>query len=149
MSLKELGKVTEDGVQFKSHLDGSSHFLSPERAIEIQVALGADIIMTLDECVEYPASHEALKRAVKLTTRWAGRCKRTVEESEVRSQESEEKDPGSGLGFGFGRLARVSGQPPVPSPNPDPLTPNPALFGIVQGVPTWGCAAKAPRKSWK
>ena len=75
MSLKGLGRVTEDGVWFKSHLDGSSHFLSPERAVEIQCALGADIIMTLDECVEYPASREALHRAVKLTERWAGRAK--------------------------------------------------------------------------
>src|SRR5271157_2441609 len=75
MSLKGLGRVTEDGVWFKSHLDGSSHFLSPERAVEVQCALGADIIMTLDECVEYPASREALHRAVKLTERWAGRAK--------------------------------------------------------------------------
>jgi queuine tRNA-ribosyltransferase len=76
MSLKSLGRVTEDGVWFKSHLDGSSHFLSPERAVEIQLALGADIIMVLDECVEYPSSREALQRAVKLTGRWASRAKR-------------------------------------------------------------------------
>ena len=71
MSLKSLGRVTEDGVAFRSHLDGSSHFLSPERAVEIQLALGSDIMMCLDECVEYPASHEALVRSVGLTTRWA------------------------------------------------------------------------------
>ena len=75
MSLKSLGRVTEDGVHFRSHLDGSSHFLSPERAMEIQLALGADIIMCLDECVEYPASHETLQRSVALTTRWARRAK--------------------------------------------------------------------------
>src|SRR5208337_3354201 len=79
MSLKSLGRVTEDGVWFKSHLDGSSHFFSPERAVEVQLALGADIIMTLDECVEYPSSHEAIHRAVKLTGRWAGRGKRYYE----------------------------------------------------------------------
>lgn len=78
MSLKSLGRVTEDGVQFRSHLDGSSHFLSPESAIEIQLALGADIIMCLDECVEYPASRETLQRSVALTTRWATRCKEQV-----------------------------------------------------------------------
>ncbi|MBZ5542821.1 MAG: tRNA-guanine transglycosylase, partial [Acidobacteriia bacterium] len=96
MSLKGLGRVTEDGVWFRSHLDGSAHFLSPERAVEIQLALGADIIMTLDECVEYPASLEALKRAVRLTGRWARRAKEFFEtresatrESGVRSQESE------------------------------------------------------------
>jgi queuine tRNA-ribosyltransferase len=75
MSLKSLGKVTEDGVWFRSHLDGSSHFLSPERAVEIQWALGSDIMMCLDECVEYPASHEALMRSIGLTTRWAKRAK--------------------------------------------------------------------------
>ncbi len=75
MSLKGLGRVTEDGVWFRSHLDGSAHFLSPERAVEIQLALGAEIIMTLDECVEYPASHETLQRAVKLTGRWARRAR--------------------------------------------------------------------------
>jgi queuine tRNA-ribosyltransferase len=101
MSLKALGRVTEDGVWFRSHLDGSSHFLSPERAVEIQMALGADIIMTLDECVEYPASHEALKRAVKLTGRWAGRSKEHFQErrggtrkSEVGSREAEEQESG-------------------------------------------------------
>jgi queuine tRNA-ribosyltransferase len=67
MSLKGLTRVTEDGVWFRSHLDGSSHFLSPERAMEIQLALGADIIMILDECVEYPASVETTRRAVELT----------------------------------------------------------------------------------
>jgi queuine tRNA-ribosyltransferase len=75
MSLKSLGRVTEDGVWFRSHLDGSSHFLSPERAVEIQMALGSDIMMCLDECVEYPASHEVLERSVGLTTRWAARAK--------------------------------------------------------------------------
>ena len=122
MSLKGLGKVTEDGVAFRSHLDGSSHFLSPERAVEIQLALGADIIMTLDECVEYPASHEALKRAVKLTGKWAERCKRAFNErnSEFRIQNSEKARPPAS-----------STQPPVP--NPESRIPNSALFGIVQG----------------
>src|SRR5271169_1043313 len=78
MSLKSLGKVTEDGVMFRSHLDGSSHFLSPERAVEIQLALGPDIMMCLDECVEYPASHATLQRSVSLTTRWAKRAKEKV-----------------------------------------------------------------------
>ena len=84
MSLKSLGRVTEDGVWFKSHLDGSSHFLSPERAVEVQLALGADIIMTLDECVEYPSSREAIHRAVKLTGRWARRAKRHYDEHDCR-----------------------------------------------------------------
>jgi len=106
MSLKGLGRVTEDGVWFRSHLDGSSHFLSPERAIEIQLALGADVMMILDECVEYPASHEALCRAVKLTGRWAARCKRAFEEqvareeaSGIRRQESEATERDSRFGI--------------------------------------------------
>ncbi len=75
MSLKGLGRVSEDGLCFRSHLDGSSHFLSPERAVEVQLALGADVIMTLDECVAYPASYETARRAMKLTGRWARRAK--------------------------------------------------------------------------
>ena len=75
MSLKGLGRVTEDGFRFRSHLDGSSHFFTPEKAVEIQLALGADIVMPLDECVEYPSSHESLRRAVRLTGRWARRSK--------------------------------------------------------------------------
>jgi queuine tRNA-ribosyltransferase len=116
MSLKGLGRVTEDGVWFKSHLDGSSHFLSPERAVEVQFALGADIIMTLDECVEYPASREALHRAVKLTERWAGRAKEKL--SAFSSQ-----------------LSADEGQIGVQSPitNHQSQIPGPALFGIVQG----------------
>ena len=139
MSLKGLGRVTEDGVWFRSHLDGSSHFLSPERAMEIQLALGADIIMTLDECIEYPASHEALKRAVKLTGRWAGRCKHYFEEckSGVGSQETGKDERDSGLGVrdsGVSRPPILSSQNSAPgTAGPEPRTPNPALFGIVQG----------------
>jgi queuine tRNA-ribosyltransferase len=86
MSLKGLGRVTEDGVWFQSHLDGSSHFFSPERAVEIQLALGADIIMTLDELVEYPSSHETLRRATKLTGRWARRSRDYFEEQQARAE---------------------------------------------------------------
>jgi queuine tRNA-ribosyltransferase len=140
MSLKGLGRVTEDGVWFKSHLDGSSHFLSPERAVEVQCALGADIIMTLDECVEYPASREALHRAVKLTERWAGRAKEKL--SEIRGA------GGWGLGAGEKPSAlsfqlstdegQIGVQSPItnhqsPIPSPQPLAPSPCLFGIVQG----------------
>jgi queuine tRNA-ribosyltransferase len=74
-SLNELNKLTEEGALFRSHLDGSEHLLTPEKAIEIQEDLGADIIMTLDECTPYPVSHETALRSMKLTTRWARRCK--------------------------------------------------------------------------
>jgi len=74
-SLGPLRKITEDGVEFKSHLDGSSHFMSPEKATEVQMALGADIIMCFDECAPYPADYEYTLAALERTTRWAERCK--------------------------------------------------------------------------
>jgi len=79
MSLKGLNKVTDDGVWFSSHLDGSRHF-SPEGVMEFQLSLGSDIIMPLDECVDYPASHETLKRSVSLTSRWAERIQKFCRE---------------------------------------------------------------------
>jgi queuine tRNA-ribosyltransferase len=76
-SLAGLRKISEEGARFQSHLDGSSHFLSPEKVIEIQEALGTDIAMVLDECVPYPSSHDDVKRSIGLTTRWANRCLRS------------------------------------------------------------------------
>ena len=74
-SLTSMRKITEEGVSFKSHLDGSSLFLSPEKSIQIQNKLGADIIMALDECPPYPCSYEYMKDSVDRTLRWAKRCK--------------------------------------------------------------------------
>ena len=79
-SLNELRKVTEEGVTFRSHLDGSSHFFSPESAMEAQIGLGADIIMAFDECTEYPADRARTKASMELTLRWAERSKRYFEE---------------------------------------------------------------------
>jgi queuine tRNA-ribosyltransferase len=79
-SLNELRKVTEEGVTFRSHLDGSSHFLSPERAMEIQISLGADIIMAFDECTEYPADRDRVRSSMEMTLRWAERSKKYFEE---------------------------------------------------------------------
>lgn len=75
-SLGPLRKITEEGVAFRSHIDGSKQFLSPERAIEVQMALGSDIIMAFDECVPYPADYEYAKKSTERTTRWAERCKK-------------------------------------------------------------------------
>ncbi len=75
-SLSERRKVTEEGVEFRSHLDGSLHFLSPEKAMEVQQALGADVIMALDECTEYPATSERARESLELTLRWGARCSR-------------------------------------------------------------------------
>jgi queuine tRNA-ribosyltransferase len=74
-SLDVLRKISEEGVTFQSHIDGSRHFLSPERIIGIQENIGADICMCLDECVSYPASYEYTSRSMALTSRWAKRCK--------------------------------------------------------------------------
>jgi len=74
-SLAELRKVTDDGVTFRSHLDGSEHFLSPERATEIQIALGSDILMALDECIECPAERSRTQAAAARSLAWARRCK--------------------------------------------------------------------------
>jgi queuine tRNA-ribosyltransferase len=73
-SLSELRKITEEGVQFRNHLSGEKLFLSPEKAIEIENALGADIIMAFDECPPYPADRQYLKDSLERTTRWAKRC---------------------------------------------------------------------------
>jgi queuine tRNA-ribosyltransferase len=78
-SLNELRKVDEEGVTFRSHLDGSSHFFSPESAIEAQIGLGADIIMAFDECTEYPADRARARSSMELTLRWAERSKRYFE----------------------------------------------------------------------
>lgn len=79
-SLSDLRKVTEEGVTFRSHLDGSSHFLSPETATEAQIGLGADIIMAFDECTEYPVDSKRARDSMEMTLRWAERCKKYFEE---------------------------------------------------------------------
>ena len=73
-SLARLREVTEEGVVFQSHIDGSKHFLGPDKVMEIQLALGSDIMMAFDECVAYPAEYGYVKRSVEMTTRWAKRC---------------------------------------------------------------------------
>src|SRR5499427_911762 len=105
MSLAELRKVDENGVTFRSHLDGAIVALTPERAIEIQSLLGSDIAMQLDECIQLPQQREELERAMRLSLTWAERCKRAFETA-----------------------AKTA------SPAASPATsPGRALFGIVQG----------------
>jgi queuine tRNA-ribosyltransferase len=74
-SLARLRKITEEGADFQSHIDGSRHLLTPEKAIEIQRCLKSDIIMCLDQCIAYPSTQKEAADALALTTRWAGRCK--------------------------------------------------------------------------
>jgi len=78
-SLSELRKVTEDGVTFRSHLDGSQHVFTPESAMEAQIGLGADIIMAFDECTEHPADPPRVRQSMELTLRWAERSKKYFE----------------------------------------------------------------------
>lgn len=84
-SLSKLRKISEDGVRFRSHIDGSLHFLSPEKVMEIENALGADIIMAFDECAPYPSTYEYTKNSMYMTTRWAERCLKAHTETETRS----------------------------------------------------------------
>src|SRR5438552_10677632 len=72
-SLSQLRKITEEGATFRSHLDGSSHFFSPESAMEGQIGLGADVIMAFDECTEFPAERERMRASMEMTLRWAER----------------------------------------------------------------------------
>ncbi len=74
-SLAKLRKVTEEGALFQSHIDGSQHMLTPEKSVEVQLCLGSDIIMCLDECIKYPSGRDEAKKALQLTTEWAKRCK--------------------------------------------------------------------------
>lgn len=73
-SLAKLAKISQEGVTFQSHIDGSKHLLSPEKAIDIQTCLDSDIMMCLDQCIEYPATREQCRAALEITTQWAQRC---------------------------------------------------------------------------
>lgn len=84
-SLGELRKITEDGVMFRSHIDGSKKYLSPEISMDVQMALGSDIVMAFDECVPYPADYEYAKKSSERTTRWAERCLRHMTNTDTQS----------------------------------------------------------------
>ena len=137
-SLNELRKVSEHGVEFRSHLDGSTHLFTPERSMEIQIALGADIIMTFDECTEHPASRERARESMEMTSRWARRSKEYFEahkhevpwalSKQIASPETEhvpfllgygEREPSMLTGHSVSALSPGSGTQ--------------SLFGIVQG----------------
>ena len=77
-SLGDLRKITEEGVTFRSHIDGSKKFLSPEVSMEVQMALGSDIVMAFDECVPYPADYDYAKKSTERTIRWLQRCKEAM-----------------------------------------------------------------------
>src|SRR5215510_5612017 len=107
-SLNELRNLTEEGVLFQSHIDGSTHFLSPEKSMEIQAALGSDIVMAFDECTPYPATRAEALSSLELTNRWAARSRQRLSELHCDQSQSER------LGL------RI-------------VNPDQALFGINQG----------------
>jgi queuine tRNA-ribosyltransferase len=128
-SLSELRKLTEEGVTFRSHLDGSSHFFSPESAMEAQIGLGADIIMAFDECTEYPADKERVRKSMDLTLRWAERSKKHFEEHKSEVPWNSRQSPVVSHGE-----EQIS--PPASAQRPSPGTfadATQSLFGIVQG----------------
>ena len=126
-SLNDLRKVTEEGVKFRSHLDGSSHLFSPESAIEAQIGLGADIIMAFDECTEYPADRERMRASMELTLRWAQRSKRYFEEHKHEVPWHGHAGPDAPVWAGEPNLAEnLAGEGAR-------ATQTQALFGIVQG----------------
>jgi queuine tRNA-ribosyltransferase len=121
-SLSDLRKVTDEGVSFRSHIDGSSHFFSPEHSMDVQIALGSDIAMAFDECTEYPADRTRARSSLEMTLRWAKRSKDHFDahKSSVpwaqRSAFSDQRSEQSG----DGSRDRFEGK-------------TPSLFGIVQG----------------
>ena len=113
-SLAKLRKITEEGVEFQNHIDGAKAFISPEIAMEIQLLLGSDIAMALDECVPYPCEYDYAAQSAEMTTRWAKRCKEWKEENAERPTSNAQR-------------------PIEESINYQPSTMNSLLFGIVQG----------------
>jgi queuine tRNA-ribosyltransferase len=107
-SLNSLRKLSEEGVEFQSHVDGSTHFLSPEKSMDIQAALGSDVVMSFDECTHFPASREEALASLELTNRWARRSKQRLGELH------EDRSASRGAGI------RIVNQ-------------TQALFGIIQG----------------
>ena len=133
-SLNALRKVSEEGVTFRSHLDGSSHFFSPESAMEAQIGLGADIIMAFDECTEHPADQARTRASMELTLRWAARSKKYFEEHK-------HEVPWAGMPSKDGRIRRPAAARLAAEPTMDPggrsavptFRDTQSLFGIVQG----------------
>ncbi len=109
-SLGALRKITEEGTEFRSHIDGSLQFLSPEISMEVQVALGAEIVMVFDECAPGEASFDEAARSLELTARWAQRSRQRFDELQIQGGDGGRTEP----------LEKVNGQQ--------------ALFGIVQGA---------------
>jgi queuine tRNA-ribosyltransferase len=125
-SLTDLRKLSEEGVEFRSHIDGSKKFLSPEISMEIQAALGSEIVMAFDECPPGDAGHERTLQSLELTARWAERSKGKF----IELQEA-------GLDSGRAVSSESSSNPKLGTPDAElgvPLSGHQALFGIIQGA---------------
>jgi queuine tRNA-ribosyltransferase len=118
-SLSALRKVTDEGVRFRSHLDGSSHFFTPEHSMDVQIALGADIAMAFDECTEYPAERSRAEESLRLTMAWA---RRSLDHFRAHQHE-----------VPWFENLNEDGVPPVSNLRPGSDAPTQSLFGIVQG----------------
>ncbi len=167
-SMSSLRKVSDDGVSFRSHLDGSLHFLSPELAVEIQEALGSDIRMVLDECVAYPCGRAEAEEAVRRTTAWARRCLAASRREEggmfgivqggmfpdLRRRSAEEIGGLDFSGYAIGGVSVGEGKdlqreavaataPLLPGERPRYLmgvgTPEDILFAVSRGVDLFDC----------
>ncbi len=114
-SLAKLRKITEEGVEFQNHIDGARAFISPEIAMEIQLVLGSDITMALDECVPYPCEYDYAAQSAEMTTRWAKRCRQWKEENSERPTPNIQRRTAESIKY-------------------QPATTNSLLFGIVQGA---------------
>lgn len=135
-SLNELREVREEGVTFRSHLDGSTHFFSPESAMEAQIGLGADIIMAFDECTEYPAERGRARTSMELTLRWAERCKKYFEEHKHEVPWNKYPGASSQLPVNPANSVKQSNDDRAMAENWQLATENcstQSLFGIVQG----------------
>ncbi len=122
-SLGELRKITEEGVKFRSHIDGQACFLSPEVSMEIQASLGSDIVMVFDECLPGESSHDVAKQSMEMTLRWARRSRAKFDELQIRNG-------GGGMRDEEKQADSVSSH----IPHPSSLSQRQALFGIVQGA---------------
>jgi queuine tRNA-ribosyltransferase len=147
-SLSELRKVKEEGVSFRSHLDGTSHLFTPERSMEIQIALGADIVMAFDECTEHPAERERARASMEMTLRWAKRSKDYFEahkhecpweigslgHREIGGSENQNLNHKGHEGTQRERVSDTA-EPRAALPRESSCASptSPALFGIVQG----------------
>jgi len=129
-SLGALRKISEEGTEFRSHIDGSLRFLSPEISMDVQAALGAEIAMAFDECAPGEATREEAQQSMELTLRWAQRSKAAFDR--YRTARGSEWVPGSVDRDAGNPLAIASGS--VPDPQTDSLRYRQALFGIIQGA---------------